>query len=165
MDARLWECPCGAILKRIMNPADAMSQIRRHNATAKHYAAALARQRSDAEDSRLEQLVKDFQALDTPPRERPMTEHQTEAMRALHPWHGYITNFDHTIEDGFEDMLRAEPGEVYGVHSAHNFNGRVWYADGRFFEEVWVYGTPRGTLTADTLKDLMALVNDEYGWD
>jgi hypothetical protein len=74
-----------------------------------------------------------------------------------------MTNFDHAIEPGFEDALRR--GGVWGRHAAWNFNGRVWFEDGEFHEQVWVYGAPRAILSASTLEDLMCKVNDEYGSD
>lgn len=74
-----------------------------------------------------------------------------------------MTNFDHSIDDGFEDALRA--GGVFGRHAAWNFNGKVWFADGRFHEEVWQYHSPVGVRSADTLRELMETVNDEFGAD
>lgn len=72
-----------------------------------------------------------------------------------------MTNFDHTIDVGLEAALRA--GGVYGRHAAWNFNGQVWFADGMFHEEVWVYKEPQGTISAPTLEELMAAVNAKYG--
>lgn len=74
-----------------------------------------------------------------------------------------MSNFDHSIDDGLEDALRA--GGVFGRHAAWNFNGKVWFADGLFHEEVWRYHAPVGTHSAATLPELMQIVNDEYGHD
>lgn len=48
-----------------------------------------------------------------------------------------MSNFDFIIDDGLEDALRAEPGEVFGRHAAWDFNGQVRFEDGEFIEEVW----------------------------
>lgn len=74
-----------------------------------------------------------------------------------------MTNFDHSIDDGFEHRLRGEP--VWGRHAAWNFNGRVWFEDGVFHEQVWRYGQPQAHFSAPTLTELMETVSDEYGWE
>jgi hypothetical protein len=73
-----------------------------------------------------------------------------------------MTNFDHSIDPGFEQRIRAE--KVWGRHSAWDFNGRVWFEDGVFHEQVWTYGTPDDHFTAETLTELMEIVSDVYGW-
>jgi hypothetical protein len=74
-----------------------------------------------------------------------------------------MSNLDNKIDEGFAEALQARPGEVFGQHAAWDFNGMVWFADGQFHEEVWVYGSPRKTLSADTLRELMDLACDEFG--
>ncbi|WP_327066810.1 hypothetical protein [Kitasatospora sp. NBC_01302] len=74
-----------------------------------------------------------------------------------------MSNFDHSIDPGFEDRLRNE--SVWGRHAAWNFNGRVWFADGEFHEEVWRYGQPVASFSEATLTELMETVSDEYGWE
>jgi hypothetical protein len=76
-----------------------------------------------------------------------------------------MSNCFHEIDDGFAEALQARPREVFGRHAGWDFNGRVWFADGEFHEEVWTYGSPRTTISAPTLKDLMEAVNNEYGWN
>lgn len=71
-----------------------------------------------------------------------------------------MTNYDHSIDGRFEQALRAGR---WGRHAAWNFNGRVWFEEGRFHEEVWIYGDPIAVLSAATLKELMAVVNERYG--
>jgi len=74
-----------------------------------------------------------------------------------------MSNFDHSIDEGLDDALRA--GGVFGRHAAWNFNGRVWFSGGLFYEEVWCYGKPIGQHSAATLPELMQVVNDKYGHD
>jgi hypothetical protein len=74
-----------------------------------------------------------------------------------------MSNFDHTIDNGFEDAIRNN--RVFGRHAGWNFNGETYYLDGKFHTDVWVYGEYRKTITADNLPDLMGDANDEYGWD
>lgn len=74
-----------------------------------------------------------------------------------------MSNCDHTIDDGMAEQLRAAPGQVYSRHAAWNFNGKVWFENGTFYEEVWVYCTPRETLSAPSLRELMDVVNAKYG--
>lgn len=76
-----------------------------------------------------------------------------------------MSNFDHRIDDGLAEALRAEPGKVCAHHSAWDFCGYTYYVDGEFHTQVWVYGTPRETISAATLEDLMKATNDKYGWD
>jgi hypothetical protein len=74
-----------------------------------------------------------------------------------------MTNFDHSIEVGAEEALRAGGR---GVHSAWEFNGNVWFeeSDGLFHEIVHRYHAPVGHFAAPTLRELMQVVNDEWGW-
>lgn len=72
-----------------------------------------------------------------------------------------MSNFDGRIDEGLADALRG--GQVYGRHAAWNFNGLVWFADGRFHEQVWRFHVPMRTHSADTLEQLMREVSDEWG--
>jgi hypothetical protein len=76
-----------------------------------------------------------------------------------------MSNFDYEVDDGMAEALMNEPGQVFGRHAGWNFNGRVYFHDGMFHEQVWVYGSPLETISADTLEDLMKKVNQEYGAD
>jgi len=76
-----------------------------------------------------------------------------------------MSNFDCEIEDGFEEALRKEPNKVFGRHAGWNFNGLVHFDGEQFVERVHVYGSMQEEIKADTLKDLMDEVNNEYGWD
>src|SRR2546423_8251805 len=75
-----------------------------------------------------------------------------------------MSNFDHQIDDGMEADLR---GGMCSSHAAWDFHGTVWYDPdrGRFCELVHRYRAPVGVYAAPTLKELMAEVNDEWGWD
>jgi hypothetical protein len=73
----------------------------------------------------------------------------------------HMSNFDHSIDAGMGKRLRE--GGTRSEHSAWDFHGDVWFADGQFHEEVRTYHTYRGTFSAPTLSELMDAVNDEYG--
>lgn len=75
-----------------------------------------------------------------------------------------MSNFDYVVDDGFEEALRANPNGVFGRHNARNFNGHVWFDGSVFCEQVWRYSVPGNVLKAETLKELMEIVNDEYGY-
>ena len=72
-----------------------------------------------------------------------------------------MSNFDHSIDEGFEKALRTR--RVYGQHSGWNFCGYAWFADGQFHEDVWHYNEYRETFTAASLPELMEAVNNEWG--
>lgn len=74
-----------------------------------------------------------------------------------------VTNLDRSIDEGLEQRLRAEP--VWGRHAARGFNGRVWFEDGLFHEQVWIYGTPVAYYSAPTLVELAETVSDHHGWE
>jgi hypothetical protein len=74
-----------------------------------------------------------------------------------------MSNFDHEIDEGFAEALKALPGKVFGRHAGWEFNGRCWFADGKFHEEVWRYGSLRALVSADTLPELMSAVNADWG--
>lgn len=76
-----------------------------------------------------------------------------------------MSNFDGSIDTGLAEALKEKPGQVFGRHAGWNFNGRVYFHGGKFHEEVWVYGSPRATFSADNLRDLMEDVCSEYGRD
>ena len=76
-----------------------------------------------------------------------------------------MTNFDGTIDDGFAEALMKSPGEVFGRHAGWNFNGKVYFTNGQFHEEVWTYGSLKQTISAPTLRKLMDAVCEEYGPD
>lgn len=74
-----------------------------------------------------------------------------------------MSNFNHTIDDGFEEALKA--GQVFGRHAGWEFNGRVWWDGTMFCEQVSRHHVHVQTYRAPSLCDLMAVVNDQWGWD
>lgn len=98
----------------------------------------------------------------------PFTELAAKLTRAKEEKYGCewsargMTNFDHSIDDGLADDLKAG---MRATHSAWNFNGQVWWdADEEMFkEDVWRYNALVATRSAPTLEDLMRVVNDEFG--
>jgi len=74
-----------------------------------------------------------------------------------------MSNCFHKIDDGFEDAIIDKP--TYGRHAGWDFNGMVYYKDGKFHEDVWVYRCYQETISKKTLQSLMSAVNDKYGWN
>lgn len=75
-----------------------------------------------------------------------------------------MSNFDHTIDEGFADDLRER--EVYGRYAGWNFNGLVWFDRERqeFACEVWHYKVPQeDVFYAATLEEIMDDVSAEWG--
>jgi hypothetical protein len=75
-----------------------------------------------------------------------------------------MSNFDGEIDEGVDEALRR--GDVYTHHAAWDFNGKVWYDTERgvFIEEIYRYQTLVGDYEAPTLRELMQLTNDDWGW-
>ena len=92
------------------------------------------------------------------------TDEEDQRICALPESEHGMSNFDHKIDDGLEADLRAG---LKGRHAAWEFNGRVWFDArlGMFCEAVRRYHALRGVVAAPTLRELMAEVNDEYGWE
>jgi len=78
------------------------------------------------------------------------------------PGKSVMTNLDHSVDAGVAGRLRD--GGHWSCHDGWNFNGIVWFADGRWYERVSRYRRPQGTYSAETLEELMKVVNDEFGW-
>jgi len=73
-----------------------------------------------------------------------------------------MSNCDHTIDNGMEDVLRSQP--VAGSHFAWDFCGTVWFDGENFVEEVFRFHVPVEILKAPSLRELMTAVNDKYGY-
>lgn len=76
-----------------------------------------------------------------------------------------MSNFDHSIDEGLEEVLKARPKEVFGRHAAYNFNSHVWWDGNQFVEQVWKYHQVVDYMAAPTLQELMETVNDKWGWE
>lgn len=74
-----------------------------------------------------------------------------------------ISNFDHEIPEGLEDELKA--GGCWCGYAAWNFHAKVWFEDGKFKAHINRYHSHAATLEADSLKELMTVCSDEYGYD
>ncbi len=74
-----------------------------------------------------------------------------------------MSNLDHEIDPGFAEALKKN--QVFGIHSAWNFCGDVWWNGEQFVENVWRFHSIVDTIKADTLQELMEFVNDGYGYD
>lgn len=74
-----------------------------------------------------------------------------------------ISNYDGgSITEGLEERLKA--GKVIAQHSAWEFCGYVYWDGERFVELVDRYQETVAAYTADSLRELMAEVNDDWGW-
>ena len=74
-----------------------------------------------------------------------------------------MSNLDNSIDEDFGQTLKDQ--SVYGQHSAWDFCGWVWW-DGEYFcEKVMCYGVDQEVIRANTLENLMNIVNDKYGWN
>ena len=77
------------------------------------------------------------------------------------------SNFDHSFENGLEPttkMIQENPNNHFH-HAGWNFSGNIWFEDGFFYEEVWVYRIHQQTLKNEVLSNLIEEVNDQYGYD
>jgi hypothetical protein len=73
-----------------------------------------------------------------------------------------MTNYDHSVEEAVAERLRR--GGMCGQHTALGFHGWVWFADGRWHEQVFVHHVAQGSFSADSLEELMGIVNNEFSW-
>lgn len=76
-------------------------------------------------------------------------------------WH-VMTHADLSIDEDVAATLRQ--GGYFSRHAAWDFNGLVWFRDGRWHEAVWVHRRYVASYDADSLTELMKLVNDVHGW-
>jgi hypothetical protein len=74
-----------------------------------------------------------------------------------------IDNLTRQPDPGIEECLRG--GGCWTRYAGWNFNGRVCFDSGLFHCEVWVFGSPRETISAPTLTELMKTVSDKYGYE
>ena len=76
-----------------------------------------------------------------------------------------VSNFNIIFDSRLSADLQDNPGKVVATHFAWNFNGNIWFEDGKFHESVFVYHQLQKVVTADTIEDLVTAVNDEYGYE
>lgn len=72
-----------------------------------------------------------------------------------------ISNFDGLIPGKIAGLLKL--GTHFTTHAAWDHHGLVWFADGKFHEQVMVYGSHRETVSSELLEDLIYEVNAKYG--
>jgi len=77
----------------------------------------------------------------------------------------FCSNFDHAINEEVVEKLKTE--NVYAYYPAWNFHGSVWYDHGKrmFMCKVKCYRCHVTTIEAETAKELVEFVCDEFGWD
>jgi len=73
-----------------------------------------------------------------------------------------MSNFDHAIDDGTEDRLKA--GGVCCGYSAWNFFAFVWW-NSKFKAMIKQYQVHVDTIEADTLQEIMDIASQRYGFD
>lgn len=71
------------------------------------------------------------------------------------------SNFDHEMPSQADKVLRD--GKHYMEHHAWDHCGMIWFADGKFHERVMRYRAHVATISADSLREVIDQVNDEYG--
>ena len=71
------------------------------------------------------------------------------------------SNFDHVLCADVEAEVAR--GGVFARHHAWNFNARVWCDGGRWYSEVWQYGSVVATLEGESACDVIEQANAEYG--
>lgn len=74
------------------------------------------------------------------------------------------SNFDGVIIEEVAEQLKVDP-TIYADYPGWNFHGSVWYADGQFHCEVWVYNSPREIISEDDMESIRESVCQEYGHD
>lgn len=73
-----------------------------------------------------------------------------------------MSNFDHKIEEGFEEKLKA--GKFYGSYPAQNFHGTVWF-NGCFKCGIMQYRVHVATIEGETLQEIMDDACSKYGFE
>ena len=71
-----------------------------------------------------------------------------------------MSNFDNSIDEGLEEKLKDG---YWCNHNAWNYNGTVWYKEGHYYEAVYHYRRYQSTYSAKTLRELMDIVQDQFG--
>jgi len=74
-----------------------------------------------------------------------------------------MSNFDHKIDHGTEDRLKA--GGTYCGYAAWDFFAFVWWDDPKFKAMIKQYQVHIDTIEADTLQEIMNIASRRYGFD
>jgi hypothetical protein len=74
-----------------------------------------------------------------------------------------ITNLDGSIDRETEKKIKGK--KLYASYPAWNFYGGVWWEANQWHCAVKQYHHFMGTLSADTLEELMEEVSDKYGYE
>ena len=72
-----------------------------------------------------------------------------------------MSNFDHSIDRDVEKKIKET--REFAQYAGWDFCGYVVWDNNKWQCEVWVYGSPREIITADSLEDIMDKVSKEYG--
>ena len=74
-----------------------------------------------------------------------------------------MTTFDNSID--YSVAAQPQNGKFYAQYSGWNFCGSVWWNEGRWACEVWVYLAYVKTVIDETLEGIMQQVSDTNGWE
>ena len=72
-----------------------------------------------------------------------------------------MSNFDRLIIEETAEAIYQK--KLFSDYPGWDFNGKVWWQDGKWHCEVWCYGNWNETFSRDTLKELMEDISDKYG--
>jgi len=74
-----------------------------------------------------------------------------------------MTNFNHSIDTKVAAKLKST--KSFAQYAGLNFCGYVWWkgSKSQWKCEVWVYGSHRETISAETLEEIMGKVSEKYG--
>ena len=76
-----------------------------------------------------------------------------------------MSNFDHTVDEGLDKLLRDNEARIFAQHAARDFCGHVWFENGKFHNQVHRRHQEVDELEADTLEELMTITNAKWGDD
>jgi len=74
-----------------------------------------------------------------------------------------MSNFDHEINHQTANRIKGT--KHFSRYAGWNFNGKVWWDNGKWNCEVWCYGSFQTTFTEDTLEEIMEVVCEKFGSD
>ena len=95
-----------------------------------------------------------------------MSAPETTITKSMNPLKGDVmTNADHSIDDVMAKMLKNTPSKVYADYPGRDFHARVWYVDKLYHAEIWVYHDIKEIMARKTLRGLMNIVSNKYGWE